>query len=138
MPGLCLTMPRLRRTPTPAICAGLALLLGCAAILLLTPRSGVARAASTGQLQQRISAGQNRISSLAGQVHAASGKLSALSSSIASLQSQIAGIQRDLDAKRAELIKLRAELIAARTRLAQLEGFETRAESVLSNMLVNQ
>lgn len=130
-------MPKLRRPLTPAVCASVAVLLGCAGLVFLASRSGTARAASTGQLKQQINTGQNRISNLAGAVHAASGKLGQLHSSIASLQAQISRIQADLDAKRAQLIKLRTELLAARTRLAQLEAFESRAEGVLSKQLVN-
>lgn len=113
------------------------LLLGCAGIALLASRSGIARAASTGQLKQQINAGQSRVNSLSGVVNAASGKLSQLRGSISSLEVQIARIQTDLDAKRAELIKLRSELIAAKTRLAKLEAFEARAESVLAKQLVS-
>ncbi len=101
-------------------------------------QSSTAHAApSIGQLQQQISAGQSKVSNLSGAVSAASGRLSQLNSSISSLEHQIAGIQRDLDAKRAELLKLRTELVTARTKLTRLEAFETRAESVLSQQLVN-
>ncbi len=103
----------------------------------MVSRSGVARAASTSQLQQQISSGQSRINSLAGTVSAASGKLSQLRGNIAGLEARISRIQSDLDAKRAELIKLRSELVAAKARLARLEAFEARAESVLSKQLVN-
>jgi murein DD-endopeptidase MepM/ murein hydrolase activator NlpD len=106
-------------------------------ILFLATRPGAARAASTGQLQQQIRAGQSRISNLAGAVHAASGKLGQLRANIANLEGQIGRIQADLNAKRAELIKLRGELISAKDRLTKLEAFESRAESVLSRQLVN-
>ena len=130
-------MPRIRRPLTPALIAVLAALIGCAGIALVVSRSGVARAASTSQLQQQISSGQSRINSLAGTVSAASGKLSQLRGNIAGLEARISRIQSDLDAKRAELIKLRSELVAAKARLARLEAFEARAESVLSKQLVN-
>jgi peptidoglycan hydrolase CwlO-like protein len=111
-------------------------LVGWAAITVLSNRPSVARAASTGELKHRISAGQGTISSLSRVVHAASGRLSQLDSSISALESRIARIQADLNAKRAELLKLRDELSAARTRLAQLEAYEAHAESVLAKQLV--
>jgi peptidoglycan hydrolase CwlO-like protein len=130
-------MPSLRRPSLRAACAISAALFICAVGPWLISRSTVARAASVGQLQQQISAGQGQVSSLAGAVGAASSHLGQLNASIASLQSRIARIQADLDAKRAELLKLRTELAAARTRLAQLQAFEVRAQSVLSAQLVN-
>ncbi len=130
-------MPKIRRSLTPALFAVLAAVIGCAGIALAVSRSGIARAASTSQLQQQISAGQSRINSLAGTVSAASGKLSRLRGNVAGLEAQISRIQGDLDAKRAELIKLRSELVAAKARLARLEAFEARAESILSKQLVN-
>ncbi len=126
------------KTPfTRAAGATLALALVCAAIVLLTAHSPSADAASTGQLQQQISAGQSKISGLSGAVSAANGRLAQLGSSIAGLQRQISGIQADLNAKRAALLKLRAELTAAQRRLAQLEAFEARAQTVLSQQLVS-
>jgi septal ring factor EnvC (AmiA/AmiB activator) len=130
-------MPSLRRPSLRAACAVSAALFVCALGAWLISRSTAARAASVGQLQQQISAGQGQVSSLAGAVGAASSRLGQLNASIASLQSRIARIQADLDAKRAELLKLRTELAAARTRLAQLEAFEVRAQRVLSAQLVN-
>jgi murein DD-endopeptidase MepM/ murein hydrolase activator NlpD len=99
--------------------------------------SASAHAATTGQLQQQISAGQGKISSLSSAVGAASHHLAQLNSSIASLQGQISRIQADLDAKRLELLKLRSELDAARTRLGQLQAFEARGERVLSAQLLS-
>jgi murein DD-endopeptidase MepM/ murein hydrolase activator NlpD len=130
-------MPSLRRPSLRAACAISAALFICAVGAWLISRSPVARAASVGQLQQQISAGQGQVSSLAGAVGAASSRLAQLNASIASLQSRIARIQADLDAKRAELLKLRTELTTARTRLAQLEAFEAHAQRVLSAQLVN-
>jgi septal ring factor EnvC (AmiA/AmiB activator) len=118
-------------------CVAAAALTACVAVVVLSSRSSTARAASIGQLQQQISAGQGTISNLSGAVSAASSRLAQLGSSIAGLQRQIARIQADLDAKRAELLKLRAELDAARARLAQLEAYEAHAEAVLSQQLVN-
>jgi len=131
-------MPRLTRPYRRAACALFLALLGCAACALLVSATTTARAASIGQLQQQISAGQSRISSLSGQVTAASSHLSQLNASIATLENQIARIQADLNRDRGELLKLRTELNAARVRLAQLEAFETRAESILSQQLVSQ
>jgi murein DD-endopeptidase MepM/ murein hydrolase activator NlpD len=100
-------------------------------------RSPGAHAASIGQLQQQISAGQGQISTLSGQLSATSAHLSQLNGSIAALESKIAGIQADLDVKRARLIKLELQLNAARTRLQQLEAMEARGEQVLSQQLVS-
>jgi murein DD-endopeptidase MepM/ murein hydrolase activator NlpD len=113
------------------------------ALLLTAALSGAilvaasAHAASTGELQQQISAGQSHISGLAGALGAASSRVARLNGSIASLQSRITRIQADLDAKRAQLLKLRGELDSARTRLAQLQAFEVRGERVLSQQLVS-
>jgi peptidoglycan hydrolase CwlO-like protein len=130
-------MPKRRKRLTPALWFCLAAALGCSGSGLPSTRSGTARAASTGQLKQQISAGQSQVNSLASAVNSASGKVSRLRGSVSTLESQISRIQRDLDAKRAELLKLRSELTAAKTRLARLEAYETRAEAVLSKQLVS-
>jgi murein DD-endopeptidase MepM/ murein hydrolase activator NlpD len=130
-------MIRLQRPDNRALFAGLAVALVCVSASWLLARSDQARAASSTQLQQQISAGQSRISSLSGAVGAASSQLSALNSSIAGLQGQIAVIQADLNQKRTELIRLRSQLNAARTRLAQLEAFEAHADTVLSQQLIS-
>jgi septal ring factor EnvC (AmiA/AmiB activator) len=126
-------MTSLRRPYPRTVCLTLALLVSVWLIAHLTS----AQAATTGQLQQQIGAGQNRISNLRGAVQAASGRLAQVNANIASLQGRINRIQADLDAKRAQLIKLRTQLNAARTRLEQLEAFQARAEQVLSQQLVN-
>jgi murein DD-endopeptidase MepM/ murein hydrolase activator NlpD len=122
------------RRPYVRVLGALAGVLAAAWLIAHLP---TAQAASTGQLQQRIGAGQNRVSSLAGAVRAAAGHLAQLNASISSLEARISRIQADLDAKRAELLKLRTQLDAARNRLAQLEAFEARAESLLSRQLVS-
>jgi murein DD-endopeptidase MepM/ murein hydrolase activator NlpD len=119
------------------VCAFLVAVVMAVGIVWLLTRSPTARAASSSQLQQQISAGQSRISSLAGAVSAASSRVARLNSNISSLQGQITRIQADLNAKRVELLRLRSQLTAARTRLSQLEAFEARAERVLSKQLVN-
>jgi murein DD-endopeptidase MepM/ murein hydrolase activator NlpD len=118
-------------------CVVLAVMVGCVGAVVLFSRSPAAKAASQGQLQRQIGAGQSQISSLSGALHAASSHLAQLNASITSLERRIARIQADLNAKRAELLKLRRQLIDARTRLAKLEAFEARGESVLSHQLVN-
>ena len=95
-----------------------------------------ARAASIGQLQQKIGAGRGHISALSGAVSAASRRMAQLSASIAALARRLARVQADLAAKRAELAKIHAELVAARLRLAQLEAYEAHAEQVLARQLV--
>jgi murein DD-endopeptidase MepM/ murein hydrolase activator NlpD len=130
-------MPNPRRPSTRVLCAALLASLFVIALALLPSRAGLARAASTGQLKEKISAGQSKVSNLSGIVSAASSRLGHLNASIADLQKQISRIQSDLDAKKRELLKLRGQLDAARTRLSKLEAFESRAESVLSKQLVN-
>jgi peptidoglycan hydrolase CwlO-like protein len=117
--------------------AGGLLIAALTALAFLVPGAGSPRAsaATTGQLQQRIAAGQGRVSSLAGAVGVASRKVSQLGQSVATLQSQVNRLQADLDAKRAELLKLQAQLATARTRLARLEAAQTRTEAVLSQQL---
>ncbi|MEA2159152.1 MAG: hypothetical protein QOD66_1532 [Solirubrobacteraceae bacterium] len=126
-------MRSLPRPYTRAVCALLLAVAVTGAILV----SATAHAASTGQLQQQISAGQSHISGLAGALGAASHRLAKLNAGIASLQTRITRIQTDLDAKRAQLLKLRSELESARTRLAQLQAFEARGEQVLSQQLLS-
>jgi murein DD-endopeptidase MepM/ murein hydrolase activator NlpD len=125
------------KMPSKRVVAGLTA--GPVAVLLLialwssSPR---ASAATTGQLQQRIAAGQGRVSSLSGAVGAASRKVNALSQSVSALQKQVNRLQTDLNVKRSELLKLEAQLVQARKRLAQLESAQARTEAVLSQQLV--
>ena len=125
------------RPLTHAACAALVLFL-VAAVVWGTVDSGppVARAASEGQLKQRINAGKGHISALSGVVSAASGRLGQLSANIAALARHLARVQADLDAKRAELTRLHTELVAAHIRLVKLEAYETHAEQVLAQQLV--
>jgi peptidoglycan hydrolase CwlO-like protein len=95
-----------------------------------------ARAASVGQLRQRINAGQGHVSALSGAVKSASGRLAQLDANIAALARRLTRIQADLNAKRDELAKLKSQLDAARRRLTQLEAYEAHAERVLSQQLV--
>jgi len=126
-----------RRPLTHAACAALALLLVLAVVWgTIDSRPPLARAASEGQLKQRIHVGQGHISALSGAVSAASGRLGQLSANIAALARHLARVQADLDAKRAELTRLHAELVAAHVRLAKLEAYETHAERVLARQLV--
>ena len=99
----------------------------------LTP----ARAASVGQLERQIAAGQGRASSLASAVGADDSRIGQLRAREAALRQQISVIQADLDAKLAQVRKLRVELVAVRARLAGLERFESYAEGVLARSLVS-
>jgi murein DD-endopeptidase MepM/ murein hydrolase activator NlpD len=130
-------MLRAQRSSTRAARATFAAGLGLLVALALAIDSPTSHAASQGQLQRQLSAGQGNVSSLQGQVSAASGRLSQLNSNIGNLEAQISRIQADLDAKRGELIKLELQLKAARRRLAQLQALERRGESSLSSQLVN-
>jgi murein DD-endopeptidase MepM/ murein hydrolase activator NlpD len=129
-------MQGLPRPAARAVCATLTIVTVAVTTAGVGARLQVARAASAGELQQQISAGQGRISSLAGSVSEASGRLAQLGSNIATLQGQISRIEADLDANRAKLLALRGQLAAARARLAQLEAYEAHAESLLSAQLV--
>ncbi len=111
-------------------------LLASAAVCLLGSGSPVARAASPGALQQKISAGENRISALSNAVGIASGRLRQLDASIGQLQTELAHIQSDLDVQRATLLRLRRERYAATGRLADLQAQEHTAQRVLSQQLV--
>src|SRR5512135_2828978 len=98
-----------RRPLTHAAFAVLLALLVAAAGLRFELTSPTARAASIGQLQHKISAGQGHVSALSGAVKAASSRIGQLSVSIAALARRLNRIQADLDAKRAELARLQAE-----------------------------
>jgi murein DD-endopeptidase MepM/ murein hydrolase activator NlpD len=115
-----------------AVCA--ALLASVAVALLLT--HAPARAASVGQLEQQISAGQSQVQDLAGAVSAASSRLAGLDASISSLEGRIRRIEAKLEIRMRQLATTRRELHAARIRLKQLEAFEARAERTLSAALV--
>jgi peptidoglycan hydrolase CwlO-like protein len=130
-------MLRARRPSTRAARATIAGGLALCVILALAIDPPTSHAASQGQLQRKISAGQGNVSALAGQVSAASGKLGQLNASIGGLEARISRIQSDLNAKRAELIRLQVELNAARERLARLEALEAHGEQALSQQLVN-
>jgi peptidoglycan hydrolase CwlO-like protein len=126
-----------RRSPFTDVVRGtLAALILFAVAVGLSSSSPVARAASVGQLQHRISAGQGRISSLSGTVRAASGRLGQLDASIATLAGRLSRIQAEIAVKSAELDKLRVELVAARTRLGQLEMYVAHDQQVLASQLV--
>ncbi|HEY6523304.1 MAG TPA: peptidoglycan DD-metalloendopeptidase family protein [Solirubrobacteraceae bacterium] len=113
---------------------------GCALALvvmwLIVSGAPFARAASSGQLQQRLSTTRQKASGLAGDVAAARGRVNQLSAGIATLSSRLAGVQGDLDAKRTELLRLRGELTSARAKLAGLEGIVTADQRVLATQLV--
>ncbi len=112
-------------------------MLTLAAIVALTSGSGVADAASVGQLQQQIGAGQSRIGGLSSAVGAANARLGQLNGSIGSLEARISNIQAQLTTERTKLLTLRTELDRARTRLAQLVAFQAKAQDALSRQLVN-
>lgn len=127
----------LAKTPLNRAAGGVVLTLVIVLIaVLLTAGSPRATAATAGQLQQRISAGQGRVSSLTGAVGAASRNVARLSQSVSSLQRRVDRLQTDLDFKRAELLNLQAQAASARTRLLRLEAAQTHTEAVLSEQLI--
>jgi murein DD-endopeptidase MepM/ murein hydrolase activator NlpD len=128
-----LSMPiPLRRYPH-VVCV--VIVAGALAAMLLSHSR--ARAASVGELQQQISAGQGQIQNLSGAVSAASSRLAQLNSNISSLEGQISRIQSRLDVRERELAATHKQLHAAHVRLGQLVDFEGRAERVLSAQLVS-
>jgi peptidoglycan hydrolase CwlO-like protein len=131
-------MRGVHRPSTRVLSAAALLTLACALALALWASSATpAHAASIGQLQQQINAGQGQISGLSGAVSAASGRVEKLDSQISTMQKQIAGIQADLNSKRAELLALRTQLAAAQSRLTVLEAAQTHAQTVLAARLVS-
>src|SRR5436305_1966565 len=99
-------MPVLSRRYTHAVCA---MMLACSVGALVLAHSR-ARAASVGQLQQQISAGQGQIQNLAGAVSAASSRLAQLDSSISTLEHRLDRLQVELNARLRELAATKAEL----------------------------
>ena len=130
-------MPSLGRPSIQGLGALAAAILLCAAALVFVLRGPVARAASSGQLQQQISSRQNQVSSLSGAVNAAGNRLDQLNSNIATLEHQIGAIESKLTAQHAQLLKVWNERDAARARLAKLEHDQAYAEGVLSGHLLN-
>ncbi len=127
----------IRRRPFTHVACALLVALACGGGAVgLDSGPAPARAASIGQLRQRINAGQGHVSALSGAVKSASGRLAQLDANIAALARRLTRIQADLNAKRDELAKLKSELDAARRRLTQLEAYEAHAEGVLSQQLV--
>jgi peptidoglycan hydrolase CwlO-like protein len=128
-------MPSLRRSKSHALfCVATALVAVVAACLLAWLPA--ARATSTSQLQQQISAGQSRISGLSGKVAAANKRLGQLGGSISTLEQRIAALQHKIAPELAREAQLRTELARARKQLAQLEALEAHSEAVLAKQLV--
>jgi murein DD-endopeptidase MepM/ murein hydrolase activator NlpD len=98
--------------------------------------SPLARAASPGQLRQRISAGQGRVSALSGALSSADQRANELAASAASTETQISRIQANLDVKRDRLLALRAKADRASRSLALLQASERRVDGVLAQQLV--
>lgn len=129
-------MPRAQRPSSRAAGAILAAGIAVAAALLLAGGSPLARAASAGELRQRISAGEGRVSALAGAISSADRRARNLAASAAAMQAQILRLQRNLDSERSQLLAIRSQLNAAQARLARLEASQARAEGVLARQMV--
>ena len=112
-----LPMPSAKSPSSRAAGAILATVTAVVMCALLGGGSPLARAASTGRLQQQISAGQGRVSALSGAVSAADQRANELAASAASMEPQISRIQADLNTKRDQLLALRAKLVSSRERL---------------------
>ena len=140
-------MPRPQRAPVRSVqadqpgrssrrfqAAG-ALVAATAALLLAG--SGLAGAASIGQLKQRIGSGKGTISNLSGALSATSSHLSQLNARVATLTGQVSSIEAKLRARESELFTTELQLTAARNRLHKLERLEAHAEAVLSRRMLN-
>jgi peptidoglycan hydrolase CwlO-like protein len=128
-------MLSLDRPKSRALCCAITATIAVATGWLLSG-SPTAHAASAGQLQRQISAGQSQISGLSGAVAADTSRLGKLQGSVSGLESKIAGIQKRLGPELAKLAQLRTELTRARNQLAQLETLQARAEATLARQLV--
>ena len=111
------------------------MLLALAAVVA-TSAAPPARAAGTGQLQQRIAGGRRRVSSLAGALGAANRRVGALNADIAATSRQLAHLQASFEAKRAELLTLRSEHAAAEVKLTRLEAIAANDAQVLAQQLI--
>lgn len=110
--------------------------LAVVAAWLIVSGAPFARAAGSGQLQQKLSATRQKVNGLAGDVAAAKGRVNQLTAGIASLSSRLARVQDDLDAKRTQLLRLRSELISAHARLTRQEGIVAADQRALATQLV--
>jgi len=95
-----------------------------------------ARAASVGQLQQQISAGQSRVSGLSGTVGSQGSRLSQLQGRIGALEHQAAVLEASIAPELAEMARLRVQIARDRQQLRVLEALEAHAESILARQLV--
>ena len=129
-----MTSPR-RPHSRPAGAVAALWLVGLAVLSLSAP-SPAARAASTSQLQQRITAGKHRASALSGAAQAAGQRVDSLGAGISRLARQISTIQLDLDAKRAQLLALQSARRSAQVKLVRLQAVARHAQAVLSEQMV--
>lgn len=140
-------MQRSRRTDSPAGRAPAGRTVRTAAALLISGLVAVgavagsaapppARAASSGQLRQRISSGRSRVTDLAGQVAAANRQLDRLNAAVSAASSRLSAVRADLARKRTQLLALQSRLATARAHLGRLEATEARDQRVLASQLV--
>jgi murein DD-endopeptidase MepM/ murein hydrolase activator NlpD len=108
------------------------------AVWLIVSGAPFARAAGSGQLQQKLSTTRQKVTGLSSDVAAAKGRVNQLTAGIASLSSRLAAVQGDLDAKRTELLRLRGELTSAQARLARQERIVAADQRLLATQLVGR
>jgi peptidoglycan hydrolase CwlO-like protein len=94
--------------------------IGAGAITALLASSLVP--ASSGDLQNQISAGQAAASSLQSQIKAESAAISQTTGGLDAARARLAEVQSELTARIAELRSVQTELLSARTRLVNLEN----------------
>jgi murein DD-endopeptidase MepM/ murein hydrolase activator NlpD len=120
-----------------AAAAGVALLaLGVVVLTLAWSPAPPAKAASSGQLKQKLSSGRQHVSSLAGAVTSASQRVHQLDAGISAQTRQLTGLQSDLDAKRTQLLSLRTQLTSAQGKLQRLEAIEAGDDRALAQQLI--
>ena len=88
--------------------------------------------ASSGDLQNQISAKQSAASSLQSQISAESAAIGRTAGGLAAARARLSELQGQLDARISELRSVQTQLLAARTRLVQLENRLQLASQLLA------
>ncbi len=128
-------MLSLQRPFLRALRGAIAALVAVAAVWALEALP-TAHAASVGQLQQGISAGQSRISGLSSTVAGQTSRLSQVQGRIGALEHQAAALYASIAPELTEMARLRVQITRDRQQLSVLEALQAHAESVLAQQLV--
>jgi murein DD-endopeptidase MepM/ murein hydrolase activator NlpD len=127
---------RRRRAAVRGALAALSAALLALGVALVGSGIPAARAASGGQLTQKISSGRQHVSSLAGAVASASQRVRQLNAGISAQNRQLAALQADLNVKRAQLLSLRAQESVAQSRLQRFQATESGDDRALAQQLI--